>query len=90
MGIYIFNARYLYKELERDINDPNSSHDFGKDVIPHMLANGYKVFAHRFRDRNAKARIAAAYRGAFDYHCKLNMPADPISRQEKAASEPHL
>src|SRR4051812_31074958 len=28
MGIYIFNARYLYKELERDMADPNSSHDF--------------------------------------------------------------
>jgi glucose-1-phosphate adenylyltransferase len=34
MGIYIFNARYLYRELERDMADPNSSHDFGKDIIP--------------------------------------------------------
>ncbi len=32
----------------------------------------------------AKARIAAAYRGAFDYHCKLNMPADPISPAMRA------
>ncbi|MFM2036334.1 MAG: hypothetical protein RL459_1599 [Pseudomonadota bacterium] len=32
MGIYIFNARYLYKELERDMADPDSSHDFGKDI----------------------------------------------------------
>ena len=38
MGIYIFNARYLYKELERDINDPNSSHDFGKDIIPRAVS----------------------------------------------------
>jgi glucose-1-phosphate adenylyltransferase len=37
MGIYIFNARYLYKELERDIADPNSSHDFGKDIIPRAV-----------------------------------------------------
>lgn len=32
----------------------------------------------------AKSRIAAAYRGAFDYHCKLNMPADPISPAMRA------
>ena len=47
MGIYIFNARFLYKELERDINDPNSSHDFGKDIIPRAVKNGNAV-AHPF------------------------------------------
>jgi len=47
MGIYIFNARYLYKELERDINDQNSSHDFGKDIIPRAVKNG-QAAAHPF------------------------------------------
>ena len=47
MGIYIFNARYLYRELERDIADPNSSHDFGKDIIPAAVRNG-KASAHPF------------------------------------------
>ena len=47
MGIYIFNAQYLYRELERDIADPNSSHDFGKDIIPHAVRNG-DVAAHPF------------------------------------------
>jgi glucose-1-phosphate adenylyltransferase len=47
MGIYIFNARYLYRELERDIADPNSSHDFGKDIIPAAVRNG-KAVAHPF------------------------------------------
>jgi len=47
MGIYIFNARYLYKELERDLADPNSSHDFGKDIIPAAVRNGRAV-AHPF------------------------------------------
>lgn len=47
MGIYIFNARYLFKELERDMADPNSSHDFGKDIIPRAVANGNAV-AHPF------------------------------------------
>jgi glucose-1-phosphate adenylyltransferase len=47
MGIYIFNARYLYRELERDMFDPNSSHDFGKDIIPKMVKAGVAV-AHPF------------------------------------------
>ncbi|MFN8895915.1 MAG: glucose-1-phosphate adenylyltransferase [Betaproteobacteria bacterium] len=47
MGIYIFNARYLYKELQRDMMDPNSSHDFGKDIIPRAVRAGVAV-AHPF------------------------------------------
>ena len=47
MGIYIFNARFLYKELERDMNDPDSNHDFGKDIIPHAVRNG-NAAAHPF------------------------------------------
>jgi len=47
MGIYVFNAKYLYEELERDMADPNSSHDFGKDIIPKAVRNGDAV-AHPF------------------------------------------
>lgn len=47
MGIYIFNARYLYKALERDMADPDSSHDFGKDIIPAAVRNG-QAAAHSF------------------------------------------
>ena len=47
MGIYIFNARFLYKELERDMADPDSTHDFGKDIIPAVVRNG-KAVAHPF------------------------------------------
>ncbi|MEN9628958.1 MAG: glucose-phosphate adenylyltransferase GlgC [Pseudomonadota bacterium] len=47
MGIYIFNARYLYRELERDMADPDSSHDFGKDIIPKMVKAGVAA-AHPF------------------------------------------
>jgi len=47
MGIYIFNAAYLYEQLERDIRDPESNHDFGKDIIPHAVKNGEAV-AHPF------------------------------------------
>lgn len=47
MGIYIFNARFLYKELERDINDPESNHDFGRDIIPRAVRLG-NAAAHPF------------------------------------------
>jgi glucose-1-phosphate adenylyltransferase len=47
MGIYIFNAAFLYKELELDLADPNSTHDFGKDIIPKAVRNG-QAAAHPF------------------------------------------
>ncbi len=47
MGIYIFNAKRLFAELHLDMADPNSSHDFGKDIIPKMVRDGVAV-AHPF------------------------------------------
>ncbi len=47
MGIYIFNAPYLYEALEHDMADPQSSHDFGKDIIPRMVKLGVAA-AHPF------------------------------------------
>ena len=47
MGIYVFDAEYLYKLLEEDLADPSSSHDFGKDVIPRTVAEG-RALAHPF------------------------------------------
>ena len=47
MGVYVFNAQFLYEQIVRDADDPRSSHDFGKDVVPHVVAR-YRVFAHRF------------------------------------------
>jgi len=47
MGVYVFNAKYLYDELERDLNDPSSSHDFGKDIIPRAVMNRVAA-AHPF------------------------------------------
>ncbi len=47
MGIYIFNAKYLYAELARDMADTTSSHDFGKDIIPRAVRNGCAA-AHPF------------------------------------------
>ena len=49
MGIYVFNAAFLYEQLVRDADDPKSEHDFGKNVIPAIISK-YRVFAHRFTD----------------------------------------
>jgi len=49
MGIYVFNAAFLYEQLIRDADDSKSEHDFGKNIIPQMI-NKYRVFAHRFTD----------------------------------------
>ena len=49
MGIYVFNAAFLYEQLIRDADDSHSSHDFGHDIIPHMI-DKYRVYAHRFAD----------------------------------------
>jgi glucose-1-phosphate adenylyltransferase len=47
MGIYVFDTKFLIEELRRDAADPNSSHDFGKDLIPYIVENG-KAVAHHF------------------------------------------
>jgi glucose-1-phosphate adenylyltransferase len=47
MGIYIFNADYLFEQLQRDMKDESSDHDFGKDIIPAAVAQG-RAAAHPF------------------------------------------
>ena len=47
MGIYVFETKFLIEQLKRDAADPNSSRDFGKDIIPWLVKNG-RVAAHRF------------------------------------------
>ena len=49
MGIYIFNRKILADYLRRDENNPSSSNDFGKDIIPAMLNDGCRMFTFPFR-----------------------------------------
>jgi glucose-1-phosphate adenylyltransferase len=48
MGVYIFNWQTLKAYLEQDENNPDSSNDFGKDIIPTMLREGVQVYAYPF------------------------------------------
>jgi glucose-1-phosphate adenylyltransferase len=49
MGIYVFETKFLFDQLARDAVTPNSSRDFGKDIIPCIVKSG-KAVAHRFSD----------------------------------------
>ncbi|MBI3477943.1 MAG: glucose-1-phosphate adenylyltransferase [Acidobacteria bacterium] len=53
MGVYIFNTDVLIPVLLKDAEDPTSSHDFGKNILPKMLAD-YRVYSFNFIDENKK------------------------------------
>ena len=81
MGIYVFNARFLYEQLIRDADDPRSSHDFGKDVIPYIVSR-YRVFAHRFADSCVGAPNGVTYWrdvGTVDAYWEANMELAKIT-----------
>ena len=60
MGIYVFKWTYQRELLLADAEDPNSSHDFGNDLIPSIVKNG-KAVAHRFDDSCVRAEGAPTY-----------------------------
>lgn len=72
MGIYIFNTDLLFELLIRDADTPNSSHDFGKDIIPYAISK-YRVYAYPFT--NASSGIQAYWRdvGTVDAFWEANL-----------------
>lgn len=53
MGIYVFNAEFLFELLAADAADPRSSHDFGKDIIPSLVSKHHMI-AHRFGESSVE------------------------------------
>jgi glucose-1-phosphate adenylyltransferase len=76
MGIYVFATKFLFDELRRDAADPNSSRDFGKDIIPYLVKHG-KALAHRFPQSCVRSEFEAeAYwrdAGTLDAYWKANI-----------------
>jgi glucose-1-phosphate adenylyltransferase len=75
MGIYVFNAKFLYEQLIRDAGDKKSKHDFGGDIIPHVI-NKYRVQAHRFTESCVGALNGNHYWrdvGTIDAYWEANM-----------------
>jgi glucose-1-phosphate adenylyltransferase len=54
MGIYCFNSETLIRTLIEDAGDPDSTHDFGKDVIPKLIGSSRRVYSFNFVDENKK------------------------------------
>ncbi len=83
MGVYVFNAAFLYEQLIRDADDPSSSHDFGKDLIPHVIGR-YRVHAHRFAESCVETQSGQPYWrdvGTLDAYWEANLELAKVSPQ---------
>ena len=71
MGIYVFGLDYLREVLGRDAADPDSAHDFGKNIIPGAIAGG-RVYAYPFQSVETEAQ--AYWRDVGHRGCVLYAP----------------
>ncbi len=72
MGVYVFNTEFLCQQLAVDAENPDSSHDFGKDIIPALIAE-HRVAAYRFRDPVSDERAYWRDVGTVDSFWEANM-----------------
>ncbi len=72
MGVYIFNTQLLIPILIADAEDPNSSHDFGKDILPKILGK-YRLYAYNFIDENKKEALYWRDVGTIDAYFDANL-----------------
>jgi len=80
MGIYVFNAAFLFDHLCKDATDRSSAHDFGKNIIPGIIEQ-HRVFAFPFRDENRKTDAYWRDVGTLDAYFEANMDlvsVDPL------------
>jgi glucose-1-phosphate adenylyltransferase len=78
MGIYIFNSEVMYDLLERDAKDDNSSHDFGKDVIPSII-DSHRAYCYLFLDENKKSAKYWRDVGTIDAYWEANIDLVNVS-----------
>jgi len=78
MGIYIFNTDVLIPVLLKDAENPQSSHDFGKDILPGMLGD-YRVYAFNFVDENKKEALYWRDVGTLEAYYEANMDLVSVS-----------
>jgi glucose-1-phosphate adenylyltransferase len=72
MGVYIFNTQLLIPILISDAEDPESTHDFGRDILPRILSK-YRVFAYNFEDENRNGPLYWRDVGTVDAYYEANM-----------------
>lgn len=78
MGVYLFNTEVLLPVLLKDAEDPNSSHDFGKDILPKIL-NQYKIYSYNFIDENKKEALYWRDVGTLEAYYEANMDLVSVS-----------
>ena len=78
MGIYIFNTDVLIPVLLKDAEDPDSSHDFGKDILPKMV-DDYRVYSFNFVDENKKEALYWRDVGTLEAFYDANMDIVSVS-----------
>ena len=78
MGIYVFNTRVLLEALREDAADPNSAHDFGRNLLPKWTSRA-DVMAYDFRDLNAKTVRYWRDVGTLDAYYEANMDLVSVS-----------
>lgn len=72
MGNYVFNTEFLFDQLRKDAEDPDSEHDFGKNIIPNIIAEKL-VSAYRFRDHDTNETAYWRDVGTLDSFWEANM-----------------
>jgi glucose-1-phosphate adenylyltransferase len=72
MGVYVFNVEALARALEADAADPESRHDFGRNIIPSLIPGG-RMYAYAFYDENKKAAKYWRDIGTLDAYFDANM-----------------
>jgi glucose-1-phosphate adenylyltransferase len=78
MGVYIFNTDVLLPVLLKDAEDPDSSHDFGKDILPKILEQ-YKIYSYNFIDENMKEAQYWRDVGTLEAYYEANMDLVSVS-----------
>jgi len=78
MGVYVFNTQLLVPILIADAEDPTSSHDFGRDILPRIIEK-HRVFAYNFVDENKKETSYWRDVGTIDAYHEANMDLVSVS-----------
>jgi glucose-1-phosphate adenylyltransferase len=80
MGNYIFNTEFLYEQVIKDADTPNTQHDFGRNIIPSIIED-YRVYAYPFRDPKTGEQAYWRDVGTLDAFWEANMELVSVTPQ---------
>ena len=80
MGNYIFNTDFLYEQVIREADTPNTQHDFGRNIIPRIIEE-YRVYAYPFRDPETEEQAYWRDVGTLDAYWEANMELVSVTPQ---------